>query len=225
MRKLETGDYSDLKDSLAPLEPREKQLDEILENLHPGKEMLPTPQTGMKDFFENWGCLSLVVVVILLVCVSQFRSCSKKKSIQTSAELVQENRNAIALSLAEKHGAATNWSEAIPENRRSMPFSIDLSRALIRNDSKPVLVRCELSDVTEEAGKIFAKFDLSENYEYGLTEGVLKLECTPEYFAMFEKGQGGRYAVIAKCYDIKPNSLSGCTIIGTLLDAVKLNEE
>jgi hypothetical protein len=146
-----------------------------------------------------------------------------------AAEMRQQQTDAIIAGLALKYNAVTNWESSLPDRGGAEPFSIDVSRALIRDDQlpserQPILIKCSVNDIFEKDGKIIASLSSSDTgWQNSLS---LELQCSPvqaETFASTNHPSG--YAVVFKCQEVQRLSSSdgeGFSVKGELLGAVQM---
>jgi hypothetical protein len=120
---------------------------------------------------------------------------------QRAIELGQRKDASIA-ALALKYSAVTNWTTTLVDRGvGGRPFSIEVTRALIRSNGQPVLIMMGLRDVAENNGGYTALFG-----EYGVANGSFQLSselrCTQEQANQLLKTPDDslfqRYAVVAR---------------------------
>lgn len=136
-----------------------------------------------------------------------------------------ESKRAAALieSLETKHNAV-DWSSSIRKNRRTNPFSVEIDDALIRADSRPVLVRCTILDIAYGDKNIVTKFGIRN--VGGDFKIVLILESEIEKLNVFARALRGvtEYAVVATCNSAENNSDDDHFVTGNLIEAANLSD-
>jgi hypothetical protein len=170
------------------------------------------------------------IVVAAWYFIHQHQTQAREKH---AAEIRQQQTDACIAALALKYNAVTNWEVSLPDRDGAQPFSIDISRALIRSESgrgdslgietKPVLIKCNVNDIFEKNGKIIASL-LSADTANSLS---LELQCSPaQVITLASTNQLLSFAVVFKCQEVKRLSGDGegFFIKGELLDAVQLPE-
>lgn len=102
---------------------------------------------------------------------------------------------------AAKHAASVDWEESIPNRGLDAPFSIDVSRALVRSNGQPVLVVMDLADVIEKDGNYLATFETLVDLADHSFEFRVELECTEAQANRFLDGSDSNvssYAIVAR---------------------------
>jgi hypothetical protein len=140
-----------------------------------------------------------------------------------AVEIQQQQTAASIAALAFKYNAVTNWAVALTNRDSSDLFSIEVSRALIRSDRLPVLVKCDLIDIGEDGGQIIASFSVLEMSIFNLS---LDLQCSPDQLKhLTGTKRYTRFATIVRCDQVRRGSSEdseGFSFKGELLDAVQL---
>jgi hypothetical protein len=145
---------------------------------------------------QVWGTILFVAVIGggAWYLINNFRTQSRENH---ATETRQQQTDASIAALALKYNAVTNWAAAL-SNR---VFSIDVSRALIRSNGQPVLIKMDLKDVAENNGgytALFGKDDITN----GTFQLSVELKCTQEQAnQLLKKTDSGyfqTYAVVAR---------------------------
>jgi len=142
---------------------------------------------------------STLIVALLLILVgcngdSQEKDAEAKKErlekeLQATAQRIQE--------LCSQYNAVMDWTERV---ERSNGYTIELEEALIRPDSRPVLVLSGVKDITKKSGRYSVHFTCDVT---GLDEISLILHCTPEQVGEIMRNELRQYAVIAQVSEVK----------------------
>ena len=119
---------------------------------------------------------------------------------------------AISLAVfALKYNATTNWETSLPDRGANQPFSIDVSRALIRSNGQPVLIITDLVDVEENSNSYTASFEKYVITTNGTFDLYIYLRCTQEQANHFLEKTGKdlsrTYAVVAHLDEVGRPSL------------------
>lgn len=123
----------------------------------------------------------------------------KEKTDKLAKELMLDE-------FAKRHNAIVRWKSSLPKRGEYSlePFAIDFSRALIRSNGQPVLLRARLREVMETDGGAAAYFSASDSDNdslLGIPLASLDLKCSPEQVAELTKAGVSRdtkFALVAK---------------------------
>jgi len=140
--------------------------------------------------------LVFVLPLILAVCFG----CDKtRRRVRTEADTGNQAWQVAIDELARQHEAVLQWENRLPD-RGGWPFTLDLSKALIQTNGKPVLLVMELNDVSEKEGNYFARFT-----EYFGTNGffqlLLEIQCTEDQASKLLRTEDDffpYYAIVAR---------------------------
>lgn len=115
----------------------------------------------MNDQRQGFGCILVALTIVLVYVTVHYwqnsRRAVREKPASAAKETLERQESERIEALASRFNAVTNWASAIPI-RHSGPFTVDLSRALIRTNAAPVMFRAELNDVAESSGKLILTF-------------------------------------------------------------------
>jgi len=114
-----------------------------------------------------------------------------EKEYQATAQRIQE--------LCSQYNAVMDWTQSLEEVWS--PFTIELEEALIRADSRPVLLLGNVKDIAKESDRYWAHFTLEAPYT-GFDIHFF-LHCTPEQVEEIMRLKLGDYAVIAQVSEVK----------------------
>jgi hypothetical protein len=154
---------------------------------------------------------TLAAAIILFVLVG----CNSKKPDEPN-EAAQTEKNqqmkARVQEFSSHYNAVTDWAETLSE---LSPYTVEVQDALIRADSRPVLVLGTVEDVAKESDKYVVRFsnllnsvfvEELDNLLY-LTDIYFVLDCTPEQVKKImlhrQVSLSGDCAVIAEISQIK----------------------
>lgn len=211
------------------LDPHETdRLDELMANdwtaCPPAETVALTMPQGRRI---HLGTVAVRFGVVALSCVG-FWGFIKNYQVEREGRHVAEIRMAT---LALRYNSITNWMAALPGGDYGMQLSaLEVSRALIRSNQQPVLIReCYLDEVVERDGTITASL---WSMEAGVVNFLtLELQCSPDQVKTFtsskrlsKNGGAGSFAVIARCHEVQrlAGEVGEFLARGELLDAVKL---
>jgi hypothetical protein len=166
------------------------------------------------------------VAILAIACGSCGRVDKAREYRQSKAQAAEREWQTNATAFAKKYNAIVDWKSALP-NRG--PFAADLSKALTRSNSPPLLLIVDLRDVAEKDGSYTAQF--SEN-DFPSSDNdspfSLELDCTQaqaEHLMELEKGGPFRYAVIAQVREVSRkasnDSVTGFVARGTCVDFMR----
>ena len=148
---------------------------------------------------------ALYLINIHLATVRQQQAADK------AGETKQQEKDAGLALLALRYNAITNWETSLPDRGANEPFSIDVSRALIRSNGQPVLIITDLVDVEENTNSYTASFEKYVITTNGTLDLYVYLRCTQEQANHFLEKTGKdvsrTYAVVARLDEVGRPSL------------------
>ncbi len=175
----------------------------------------------------NWGGLLFLLVVLILVWIAVSHGTRVRKENDEKLRAEEAKQQQIAASIvafAVKYNAVTNCEDSLQkQDSGAARFSIEISRALIRSDHRPLLVQCRLNDIVEKDGKIIASLSSEE-----MSTGNLRfeLQCNLELSKSLTAAKMfSRFAVVAKPLEVKKisgDSEEWFSVKGELVDALQL---
>lgn len=190
----------------------------------PAKTLAPTIPRGRR---VGLGTVAVCFGVVALVCGGVWGSFRNSQDAREQRHATEIRMAALAL----RYNPVTNWMAALPGGDYGMQLSaLEVSRALIRSNQQPVLIReCYLDDVVEKDGTITASLS---SMEAGVVNFLaLELQCSPDQVKAFtgskclSKNRRTRsFAVIARYHEVQrlAGEVGEFLARGELLDAVKL---
>lgn len=197
-----------LKEASFPKEiPLEKSKDEVVR---------PFPN------WIRWFFAALMGGVLSVLVINSLESGDGKKPERNvrpvSKQSVSDKHGAAVMAALKTQYSARDWNSTIPDTRRANPFSIELSDALVQDDSAPVIIRATLMDIVYGRENIEVIFALPNAQPE--QQNLLVLSCWKDQLDTFAEGVRGvsEYAVVANCHEAQ-NTLHGCTVFGGLVDA------
>ena len=114
-----------------------------------------------------------------------------EKEYQATAQRIQE--------LCSQYNAVMDWTQSVEDVWS--PFTIELEEALIRADSRPVLLLGNVKDITKKSDGYWAYFTIEEPYTSFDIHFFLR--CTPEQVDEIMGHRLCEYAVIAQVSEVK----------------------
>ena len=130
---------------------------------------------------------------------------ARKEAVQLKEKTDQLAKELMLGEFAKRHNAIVRWESLPKRGEYSLePFAIDFSRALIRSNGQPVLLRARLREVMETDGGAAAYFSASDSDNdslLGIPLASLDLKCSPEQVAELTKAGVSRdtkFALVAK---------------------------
>ena len=108
----------------------------------------------------------LSVAILLLGLVTLF-SCGAPTRQEREAEAQRAARERRIQDLAARHGADSQWRGPFEDYSRLQFFSVEIQRALIKPDKRPVVIVAPLGDVIEVGGN---RYELRAHIGIALTE-------------------------------------------------------
>lgn len=161
----------------------------------------PAPRRRHIDWAVWLSVLALVGVGAWYFVSNHLAKAREENAAKIQQQKRQADRRAEIAALALKYNAATNWLAALPNRRLGEAFSIDVSRALIRPNGQPVLIKMNLVDVAENNGGYTALFG-KDDIKNGMFQLSVELKCTRELADQLLKKTDNdffqKYAVIAR---------------------------
>ena len=138
--------------------------------------------------------LAVIGGVVWYVTSNRLAVESKRRAERQAAETERLQTDTSLAMLALKFNAVTNWGALLPQ-QSLRPFTLDISRALVRSNHQPMLVKCDLIDLFERDGKIFANFSARE----ASVRLSLELQCSPDQLKSFTgSNEFSEFAVVAR---------------------------
>lgn len=134
---------------------------------------------------NNLRSYSVPLLIALVVASFYFLGKRQKEQSTESArktvEAASETRVSKIKALAARHEAVYDWLSSLPARGNFVtPFTLDVTRALVRSNQQPVLLEVKLLDVARKNGALFAAFS---GYYFTNARFInldVSLTCSPE---------------------------------------------
>ena len=143
-----------------------------------------------------------LIMALLLIVVGCDRHNQEEEDAEAEKERLEKELQATAQRIQElcsQYDAVTDWTQSV---ERYDPYSIELEEALIRADSRPVLLLVKVDNITKKSDKYWVHFTL-EAPSTGSYDTDFFLRCTPEQVKEVMRHRHQGYAVIAQVSEIK----------------------
>lgn len=124
--------------------------------------------------------LTVIVGVAWYLISTHLATVRQQQAAEKAAETKLQQTAASIAALALKYNAVTNWDALLPDRGAGQPFSIDVSRALIRSNGQPMLIKMDLVDVEEHSNNYTASFSKDVITPNGTFRLYDYLKCTQE---------------------------------------------
>ena len=152
------------------------------------------------------GLLLIALVVAAFYFLGEWQSKQSTESARKAAAAANETRVLKITSLAARHEAAFDWFSSLPDRGTfATPFTLDITRALVRSNQQPVLLEVELRDVASKNGAplaIFSEYYLTNKFFINLDAS---LTCSPEQAERLMKVSSQsplRFAIVARIHAV-----------------------
>jgi len=137
---------------------------------------------------------------LLIVGTAIAGGCKPRESTTRNEESESAWHTALT-ALAKEHDAVLDWEANLTPRTMGTPFSIDVSRALIQSNGRPVVLVMELDDVLKREDGYAALF--SETYYANqMFDLGLELKCTEQQanqiLQLEQERKALRFAIVAR---------------------------
>ena len=145
-----------------------------------------------------------IAFTLLLTGVLAGSGCDRRSS--HTAHLTDQNKKeedawrAKVKTWAREHDAVEDWAtNVIGRGWTGAPFTIDISRALIRSNGQPVLLEMELIDICYEQDGYIARFVEEYKHDFRL---FVDLKCTEQQIQSLLAVEATEWTLIARISEV-----------------------
>lgn len=118
----------------------------------PGFPEVPQPEPPENNPIRRW---SWLLLLCLLVGGYWWYSNQEEAKQTTSHELLEQKVSHAISEFGQKHDAVTEWAHGLPQGT---VYSIDVQRALIRKDGRPILFTGRVADIRQNKETLQLEF-------------------------------------------------------------------
>jgi len=150
---------------------------------------------------------TLTLIMALLLILVGCNDDSQEEAAEAENErLLEKEHQATAQRIQEfcsQYNAVIDWAQSVEDGEA---YTIELEEALIRADSRPVLLLSEIEDITKKSGRYSVYFTVEEPSFGSFCEMSFVLHCTPEQvkgIMRHRRDWPQKYAVLARVSEVK----------------------
>lgn len=147
-----------------------------------------------------------LIMALLLILVGCKDDSREEKAVAENERLLEKEHQATAQRIQEfcsQYNALIDWAQSVEDGEA---YTIELEEALIRADSRPVLLLGEIEDITKKSGRYSVYFTVEEPSIGSFCEMSLVLHCTPEQVKEIMQHRHDwpqKYAVLARVSEVE----------------------